>query len=169
MNENRKAADAFGTCSTAPCKADDANMDYCTVNAWPISYGHPFGDAMVNLDAQTDMYDTYQATCGSQTDIGAYFNSSPEIPPLQPGTYGAWQCTKRLASNSSICDQGSLVINTSMANTAGQIRKTLCHEVGHAAGLMHGTSAVVSGCMISGQGTWSTYSAHHVAHINSAY
>ena len=53
-------ADDFGTCSsTTGCRADDANMDYCTPYAWdPTVWGAPFVAAMMNLDSQTDMYKT---------------------------------------------------------------------------------------------------------------
>ncbi|WP_299091385.1 hypothetical protein [uncultured Microbacterium sp.] len=49
--------------------ADNAGQDYCTVVAWPTDWGYPFVDAMVNLDNQTDMFDTYAASCGTQTDL----------------------------------------------------------------------------------------------------
>lgn len=83
-------ADDFGTCSsTTGCRADDANMDYHTPYAWdPTVWGAPFVAAMMNLDSQTDMYDTYMAPCTSQTDIGGYLDTSPEYPmgsELPPG------------------------------------------------------------------------------------
>ena len=168
------SADIFATCvlSTGTgCLADDANEDFCTVYAWPTTYGNRFMDAMANLDAQTDMYDTYQSTCGAQTDIGGYLNKSKEMTaPLDSYTLGAYSCTKKIAGSSTVCDQGSLTINTSLLTDATKIRKTLCHEIGHAVGLLHypmGTTGV--GCMVSWYSSAITYSAHHVSHINAAY
>lgn len=165
-------ADTFGgACgsgiSGALCVADDANMDYCTAYPWDVVYGNQFGLAMVNLDAQTDMYDTYRPSCLSNTDIGGYLDRSPEHI-LPGGTLGAALCTRSLLGwGNGVCDQGSLIINTSLLTTPSTIRKTLCHEIGHFAGLHHGPA--YGGCMISGLSTQSTYSAHHVAHINAQY
>ncbi len=163
-------ADDFGTCSsTTGCRADDANMDYCTPYPWPVAdWGTPFGDAMANLDAQTDMYRTYANPCGPQTDIGGYLNTSPERPDgLGSTTRGVWICTKKVAGKPTTCDQGSMVINTSLLPNYAQRRKTMCHEIGHAAGLTH--TSTYGGCMVSGSSTNITYSSHHVAHINAAY
>lgn len=163
-------ADDFGTCSsTTGCRADDANMDCCTPYAWdPTVWGAPFVAAMMNLDSQTDMYDTYMAPCTSQTDIGGYLDTSPEYPNgIGATTRGLFLCTKKVASNSTTCDQGSLVVNTSLLTSYEQRQKTFCHEIGHAAGLTHGST--YGGCMVSGSSTNVTYSAHHVAHINANY
>lgn len=163
-------ADDFGTCSsTTGCRADDANMDYCTPYPWPVAdWGTPFGDAMANLDAQTDMYRTYSNPCGPQTDIGGYLNTSPERPSgLGSTTRGVWICTKRVAGRTNTCDQGSMVINTALLPDYYQRRKTMCHEIGHAAGLTH--TSTYGGCMVSGSSTNVHYSSHHVSHINAAY
>jgi hypothetical protein len=161
------SADEFGQCSTiSGCRADDSNMDYCTPYAWPSSTGGIFVDAMINLDNQTVMSDTYQATCGPQTDIGGYLNSSPEYPAgLASDTRGISVCTKKLSSKT--CDQATLVINLALLPDYTQRRKTLCHEVGHLAGLAHGST--YGGCMVSGASSNITYSTHHVLHINAAY
>lgn len=160
-------ADPFGTCTAdTGCRADDATMDFCTPYPWPLAWGNPFGYAMQTLDSQTDMVDVYRPTCIPHTDIGGYLNSSPEFPSgLGPGVRGVWACTAKLSAY--VCDRGSLVLNTALLGDPAQRRKTLCHEIGHAAGLSHGST--YGGCMVSGSSTASTYSSHHVAHINAAY
>lgn len=154
--------------NSAPCYADDANMDYCTPYPWPAStYGNRFGNAMVNLDSQTDMYDTYQATCGPQTDIGGYLNSSPEIT-LSPSVRGIALCTKPLNGwGSTRCDQGSMVINANIVSGA-QASKTMCHEIGHFTGLWHYSGTAYS-CMVSGSSTLTSYNSTEVSMINGKY
>ncbi|PJJ61713.1 zinc-dependent metalloprotease family protein [Compostimonas suwonensis] len=163
-------ADSFtGSCAnnSSICRADDANMDFCTPVPWPLEWGSPFTDAMINLDAQTDMYDTYQSVCGPQTDLGGYLNTSPEWT-LGSSTRGLYSCTKPIGSyGSGVCDQASVLVNTSLLPNYAQRKKTFCHEIGHAAGLYHDTG--IGGCMVSGSSTATSYAAHHVAHINSAY
>ena len=48
------------------------------------------------------------------------------------------------------------------------IKKTMCHELGHSVGLSHGST--YGGCMVSGavngDVTWRRYSSHHKGHIN---
>jgi hypothetical protein len=45
----------------------------------------------------------------------------------------------------------------------GQMRKTWCHEIGHSVGLRHHDDD----CMIEGDSTASTYTVHHIAHIDN--
>ncbi|MFE7846768.1 hypothetical protein ACFUTX_16400 [Microbacterium sp. NPDC057407] len=163
-NENPYAP---GT-NVAPCFADDANMDYCTPSTYPAAYGNIFVAAMANLDSQTQMYDTYQPTCGTQTDIGGYLNTSPEVNLTGTAIRGIALCTKPLGGwGSTRCDQGSLVINTSLVSGT-QARKTLCHEIGHFTGLYHYSGTSYS-CMVSGSSTTITYSPSEVSLINAKY
>lgn len=165
------SADAFGSCpeysgGNTGCRADDAKMDYCTAYPWPAAWGNQFGPAIITLNAQTDMYEEYAAHCQLHTDIGGYLSSSPEFPSgLGSTTRGVTICTKKVSLQ--VCDQGSLVLNTGLLQDTAQRRKTLCHEIGHFAGLTHGST--YGGCMVSGTSTNNTYAAHHVAHINAAY
>lgn len=162
-----------------PCRADDANMDYCTVEPWDPTIGQRFGEAMSNLDNQTDLYDTYMNPCGTQTDLGAHRNGVTGEVELPDNVLGMYICTKRMPSVAR-CDQASLIFNirsswlqsrtwgwnsTQLANAR---RNVLCHEIGHAVGVYHDTG--VGGCMNS---TLSTqvlyYPQHHVDHINAAH
>ena len=163
------SADDFGFCTAATgCRADDANEDYCTPYGWPSPWGTIFTDAMKNLDSQTDMYRTYSSTCNGHTDIGGYLNTSPEYPSgIGSTTRGLLLCTKKVSGKVYTCDQASLVLNTSLLPDYTQRRKTLCHEIGHAVGLTHGST--YGGCMVSGTSSNITYATHHVNHINAAY
>lgn len=154
------------------CYADDANMDFCTAKPWSTVYGNKFMDAMATLDSSTDMYDTYTATCGPHTDIGGWLNSSKEI--VLPGTNirGIALCTKPISGwGKGKCDQGSLVVNTQLTGSGAQFRKTLCHEIGHFAGLHHysAPSSIAASCMVSGSSTLSHYSTAERAAINARY
>lgn len=157
-------------------RADDLNQDYCTTLAWPTEWGYPFVDAMVNLDSQTEMYDTYSASCGSQTDLRGIRSTDAF---LGFGVRGSYQCTKFITANYR-CDQGELRVNIDVLTDYTQRRKTFCHEIGHSVGLAHYTSAgsgVVLGenndCMKSGKVEsnlwWIEYSDHHQWHIDQVF
>ncbi|MFT4136812.1 hypothetical protein [Microbacterium sp.] len=122
---------------------------------------------MINLDSQTDMYDTYQSACGPQTDLGGYIDSSPEKASMG-SLRGIWICTKPLDGwDSGICDQGSIIVNSALLTDYTQRRKTFCHEIGHSVGLWHGTG--YGGCMVSGTSSNTAYASHHVWHINTRF
>ncbi|MFT4260416.1 hypothetical protein [Microbacterium sp.] len=155
-------------------------MDYCTVEPWDPVIGQRFGEAMVNLDNQTDLYDTYMNPCGTQTDLGGHINGNTGEVELSDSILGQYICTKKLSKNAR-CDQASLIFNigsswlqastwgwnaTQLANAR---RNVLCHEIGHAVGLYHNTG--VGGCMTSGVPSIAilNYPQHHVGHINAAH
>lgn len=154
--------------------ADNAGQDYCTIAPWPLDWGTPFVDAMISLDNQTDMYDLYASSCGSQTDVQAERSNNAYMP----GIRGSYQCLTFISG--SVCDTGRLRMNVDLLVDYTQRRKTFCHEIGHSVGLEHYTSAgmgVVAGenndCMKSGAvGAdlwWIEYSQHHRDHINQTY
>ncbi|WP_133163804.1 hypothetical protein [Cryobacterium zongtaii] len=129
---------------------------------------------MANLDNQTDMYDVYASSCGSQTDIRAERTNEYYLPD----TRGSYECVTFISSG--VCDVGRLLVNVERLPDYTQRRKTFCHEVGHSVGLQHYTSigtGVVNGenndCMksstVSGEQWWIEYSQHHRDHINEAY
>lgn len=162
-------ADSFaGGGDTMGWLADNAGQDYCTIAPWPVDWGHPFGDAMVNLDNQTDMIDSYMPTCGTQTDLIGIRWSSAQMGSDTRGTY---ECTKFLFAGT--CDQGEVTVNVDLLPDYQQRRKTFCHEIGHSVGLQHNTYPGYSDCMVSGpvsgDSWWIRYSTHHRDHINAAY
>ena len=168
-------ADNFaGGPPNAGYRADNPGHDYCTIAAWPLDWGTPFVDAMISLDNQTDMYDTYSSSCGSQTDVQGERSSNAYMP----GIRGSYMCLTFVAAG--VCDTARLQMNVDLLTDYTQRRKTFCHEVGHSVGLEHYTSAgsrVVAGenndCMkngtVSGELWWKEYSQHHRDHINQAY
>lgn len=155
-------------------RADNAGQDHCTVAPWPVEWGYPFADSMVNLDNQTDMYDQYASSCGSQTDLDAERSNSAYLLNARRDS----QCVTFISSG--VCDTGRLRVSVDLLTDYTQRRKTFCHEVGHSVGLQHYTSAgtgVVPGenndCMKSGavgaDQWWIEYSQHHRDHIDLAY
>lgn len=176
-----KAISFGGTCAEDPnrrgtnktiCYADDANMDFCTPKPWPTVYGNQLMSAMATLDSQTDMYDTYRATCTGQTDIGGSLNASKEISLVGTDYRGIALCTKPIGGwGKGVCDQGSLVVNTGLTGSGAQFRKTVCHEVGHFAGLHHYSApgAIAASCMVSGSSTINSYSPAERSAINGRY
>nr|WP_201469043.1 hypothetical protein [Microbacterium hydrocarbonoxydans] len=143
-----------------------------TQKPWPAYVGNQFGAAMAYLDTATVLFDTYAPTCGTQTDIGGYLNGSPEINLRGSSTYGAALCTKPLYGwGGGVCDQGSIIIHSTLTGTTGQFRKTTCHEIGHMVGLRHFPSngLSVSSCMVSGTSTVSTYYPAEITAVNSWY
>ncbi len=143
--------------------ADGATHDYCFYNVSYIpSLSTPVTNAMANLDAQTDMTDLYHSLCPAGTDVLISWVGSAT---LGSSVLGSTQC---LALDSvGRCNQSRVLLNQDLLTTAATRQKTACHEIGHTAGLSHGST--YGGCMISGLSTNITYSSHHVAHINAAF
>lgn len=154
------------------CAGDDKNFDYCTPYGWPAYVGNQFGAAMAYLDNVTVLVDTYAPTCGTQTDIGGYLDGSPEYNLRGTNIRGAAVCTKPMHYwGSGTCDQGSMIIHSSLVGTGSQFRKTLCHEIGHFVGLRHydAPGAIAASCLVSGPSTISTYSSDEIASVNRVY
>lgn len=144
------SADVFGGCFvyqnwTTNCLADDANHGFCTPNPWRSAWGDTFVAAMWQLDAQTDMSDTFFSACVAHVDVGGYINRSPEIDPLPSGYLGMQLCTLGILGSPQVCDQSSIIISGPLLTDASHRRKTLCHEVGHSVGLIHNSG--FGGCM----------------------
>ena len=163
-----------------PCRGDDQDMDYCTLYSWPSAIGNRFVEAMVNLDTQTVLWDTYENPCNPNTDLGGHISGQSGELVLGNNTLGLYLCTKLLWPAGSRCDQASIIFNSGSTHLNASVqgwnstqlanarRNVLCHEIGHGVGLYHDTG--VGGCMQSGVFTSNLqYPAHHVSHINAGH
>jgi hypothetical protein len=148
--------------------------------------------AMANLDNQTDMYDVYTATCGISTDVAWEFVGWCQIPGVGGCAQGRASCELNAAWG--ICDRFGVLVDATLhyimaidwVNAHGgdvgflfnvNLNYTVCHELGHTAGLRHvGVLNPSVRCMnsvwIAPTSTlealnYAIYSDHHVAHINT--
>lgn len=156
-------ADAYGTGGAdTGYLPDSADQTWCTYPSLVDAWYTPIKDSLNNLDSQTDMTDTYVSGCGPYTDaIFSLSNSSS----MGAGVRGSTQCTA--FTGGGRCETAQIKLNTQLLTDYTQRRKTACHELGHSVGLSHGST--YGGCMVSGVSSNSTYSSHHVSHINATF
>lgn len=155
---------------------DDGTVDYCYL--WlEGGYQAPIETALYDrVDGPTDLRVVPTAGgCNSGTDIRIYVGV--DISTLR----GNFQCQRFRSSN--VCESGRMYLNRyqlgegNTTSSKHQIRKTTCHEAGHAVGLNHydylsggnGWGCMISGSVPSGS-SWENYSAHEInEHINKRY
>jgi hypothetical protein len=162
------AADAFNAGPpNGGYEADSANHLYC--------YGAGFDTGLRDdadyimqsaLDTETGMSDTFESSCNSGTDV-EFLDAN-----LPPGARGSYVCT----SLSYVCWASEVTVDPAEINIGSNdtedLRKTLCHEVGHSVGLLHGAT---DDCMLSGEipntnVQYRRYNYHHRwDHINVEY
>jgi len=162
------AADAFNAGPpNGGYEADSANHLYC--------YGAGFDTGLRDdadyimqsaLDTETDMSDTFESSCNSGTDV-EFLDAN-----LPPGARGSYVCT----TLSYVCWASEVTVDPAEINIGSNdtedLRKTLCHEVGHSVGLLHGAT---DDCMLSGEipntnVQYRRYNYHHRwDHINVEY
>ena len=164
-------ADPFGTWTgdTGPF-ADGVGHTYC----WGSGFNDALKDnadaAMANLDAQTEMFDSFQASCDVvNTDI-FWFDAD-----LAGERRGESFCVTWITYG-EICNSADVRLDPVKLNEGDDdnldTTKTACHEVGHTVGLTHSSSGddcMRSGEMPSTNVQWRRYNQHHVGHINGRY
>ncbi|GAA4071057.1 hypothetical protein [Nonomuraea soli] len=188
------------TADTYPyaAKLDKSNHGYCYTTSVTSQLQSCISEAMNYLADSTDIPGvTFHTPCDTQNSNGdglpaadvAWFSIWID------GAYGEAPCKIKTASDSTVCDQFFGKINSSSinatANPHNQFIKTVCHELGHTAGLAHynplidpfpevpGAPGQPHDCQASGDVTlivakynppaswiW-TYNQHHIDHINS--
>ncbi|MFI6393703.1 hypothetical protein [Nonomuraea sp. NPDC050540] len=175
---------------------DKSNHSYCYTTSVDAQLKSYTPGAMNYLaDATTIPAVTLHTPCDTQNSNG---DGSPATDVAWfkiwvDGSYGEAPCKIRTASDNSICDQRFAKINSSTINAApnphNQFIKTVCHELGHTAGLDHysplaqfpefpGASGQPQDCMASGEvnaianrynpaASWIwTYNQHHINDAN---
>lgn len=156
--------------------ADSADHWYCFTSSVPAgTERNRITGSMQFLDDVTDMYDVAASGCGASTDV-AWFHQTP-IPEV-PGARGMALCVTHSAWG--VCDQfwakvdGVQIFSEAngAANFDVNMAKTIRHELGHTTGLRHGSSTSLR-AMVSGPVPtdlyYTTYSAHHIGHINAYF
>ncbi len=163
---------------------DDNPHSYCWgANLDNFEKGE-INDQMLWTENNTDVVKHWDSTCafgsGDKTDMHMMDVNIPEL-----GVRGQAFCTSHNLSGS--CNRFDVQLDTGEIGAQGgpytaNVRKTICHEIGHTLGLDHYSknpdwSSPVEGqhdCMISGATsdnvTWRTYGEHHINdHINPEF
>ncbi len=122
-----------------------------------------------SLDAETDMKDVFESTCNPNGTDAQFFDAN-----LPGGVRGQYVCVSR----SIYCWAAELTVDPAQINIGSNdtedLRKTLCHEVGHSVGLTH-HDPPYDDCMINGEipdtsVQYRRYNSHHkITHINVEY
>lgn len=143
---------------------------YCfsyTMNDWLIHYVTEIEEnALANPTEAQAPRDTPCTGSGSaETDVMWW------VEDLPPRVTGSSHCDDL---NSGICDQAYASIDVQEIYIGGEdeidFKQTICHELGHTAGLTHGGNS--NDCMINSGDTPPTelryrrYGDHHTTHIN---
>lgn len=137
------------------------------------------GQTMLLIDAQTAVK-SKKISCGDKTDV----TWRQEAVKISTGrAYGMAQCKK---FTNKKCDKYTITLDMETINAetrqTDQLKKTMCHELGHTLGLTHYRKSSYPGtdtknsCLRSGSvdeisstsKTWlTTYGKHHITkHIN---
>jgi hypothetical protein len=175
------AADPFP--ATTQGVADSLDHWYCFSAGVPAGSRQTYHDSLAYMDARVALHDVYTSTCGTATDV--VYNEGD----LAGTTRGERTCVRWV--NASVCDQSWISVDpgrilTETANHGGgqanfdvNYIKTIRHETGHTLGLNNdgvtysAAPAEWRDCMVSGwvptSLLWTTYSDHHVVHINAYY
>jgi hypothetical protein len=162
-------ADTYGThtADVGPLP-DDTVEDYCFTSGFTGFAQEAAMAAMNNLDGQTNMT-VRSSTCGAHTDIKFVLDTS--IASRASTSCGSNPCDQAIIRLNPNAIMGDLPPGAAAGSFEFNVLKTMCHEVGHAVGLMHSDTG--TDCMrnsdVTGLDFWqfTTYRTHHVGHINT--
>lgn len=171
---------------------DSPDHWYCFRDVTGSTERNRIHTAMGILDDQTRMYDVYTSSCGTSTDASWEFTDWCAIPGAPCGAFGATFC--ELHSFWGICDRFGVYVDPTVHYFealsrytenddiayyyAVNIKLSVCHELGHSAGLRHvltDPADIAWRCMNSAwvepangweELAYVTYATHHVEHID---
>lgn len=165
----RALADPWGSqTETTGAHPDGGNHTWCTVSLSSTDITWLSEVSNSSLGNQTDAFVVRELSCdldsGTETDVVWRADN------LEGSVRGKTFCEDY---DNGFCDQSYAYIDFNAISDAGgpyeaNVKKTMCHELGHSVGLSHGTT--YGGCMVSGKVTsdlsYRRYASHHVAHVN---
>ncbi len=140
--------------------SDGAVHDWCYISVPSSAYTSVITASMTYLDSATNV--TVQQVgsgCTANTDVRWRVVDIPTS-----GVRGDATCTATTSTGN--CNSFQVRLDPNELTDVNNRRKTACHELGHTNGLTHGGTA---DCMRNGAVTTatSTYSTHHIGHINN--
>jgi hypothetical protein len=162
------AADTYAAClqdgSGTGCLPDNFTHSYCWGSGFTdTNLRNAVDAAMAVLDGQSSYSDSFHSSCDSIIDA--------RWEPLSSGSLrGDALCLSfngAFTNGHAECESTRVRLNAALLGNALNRQKTACHELGHSTGLHHATGE--DDCMINGVVTsgHTTYSGHHVTHLNN--
>jgi len=163
-------ADPWGTGTSDTGAHPDSNPHtYCYEYGFPGHYEHSVAQMENNaLGDPTAATVVRESSCDyssrTETDVVWQWRDLP----------GTTRGRTRCEDFDTYCDQFYVQIDFNQITSSSSpdeenIRKTMCHELGHSVGLTHGPTP--GGCMVSGAVNgdlqWRRYASHHRNHINA--
>ncbi len=161
------ASGIYGLCSDGINRTDSATMSfhYQDLSAHMTSRVNWVRTERIH---PTDLHTSIHAAATSSTDVIVLDQYYDDYCGLNwdRGVWGLYNC-RSIRSDRS-CEQAHVRFNNTFTTgfTANQRNSLVCHEVGHAIGLIHREA---TGCIRVGNLSHSGYSTHDRAHINNAF
>lgn len=159
------------------CLTDNANVSYFMDNT---------GDDALEAGNRTVVTNAITQQYGNPTDLQVAYDSTPvydgagetDIIYREAGTpngsAGIYWCNDPVDGSAHRCDQGYVTMRATYLNDSAYNYSLVCHETGHAVGLVHGSDAGISdndsrlGCMVLS--TWPTgLGALNRENVNDVY
>jgi hypothetical protein len=149
-------------------------------NTPPLDVRNHASAAMSDADSRSGLTRSFFSTCISG---GAAADVTVRAVDLPAGIRGMWTC---ISTVSGKCDRSTvdidrpeIVANQAAAGTGtvdNNVRKSVCHELGHSMGLDHFPAGSEpdgqNSCMVSGHvanANSNALSNHHVGHLNNIF